>query len=186
MNSRSPKRTVVAIGGLPGSGTTTAAVLLSKKINLPWINGGKLFRELARKKGMTLGEFGRHAEDDPEVDRELDRRLIEIMKNGGIIVEGRLAGANARNHRIPALRVWLHAPFDTRVERIRKRDGGGLDELRAEIRERERSEKKRYMAYYNIDPENLDHYTLVLNSGELRPAQIVHIIIEALRSTGMI
>jgi len=99
-------------------------------------------------------------------------------------MEGRLAGANALRNSIPSVRVWLHAPFETRVKRILNREGGDLEAIREHTMEREDSEKKRYMEYYGIDPENLDYYTLTLNSGELLPEAIVGIILQAVREVG--
>lgn len=186
MSSHSSTRIVVTIGGLPGSGTTTAAKLLSERLHIRWTNGGEIFRNMAKEKGMLLNEFGRYAEENPEIDRELDRRLIEIMRNENIILEGRLAGSNANVNKIPSLRVWLHAPFKTRAERIQNRDGVKLDKAMEHIHERERSEKERYLEYYNIDYEDLDHYSVVINSGEYLPAEIVEIIIQSMRAKGML
>ncbi len=185
LEQKSGNDILITIGGLPGSGTTTAAALLSKKLDIPWTSGGSIFRELAKEMGKELNEFGRYAEGNPDVDRELDRKLIAVMKKGDIIVESRLAGANAMKHGIPALRVYLHASFQTRVDRIQNREGGPVENIAEATRERERSEKKRYLEYYDIDYENLDHYTLVINSGELLPDQIVCIIIEGLRTKGL-
>ena len=171
----------ITIGGLPGSGTTTAAKLLSHRLGLPWTNAGKIFRKMAEESNMKLNEFSRYAETHPEVDMELDKRLIALMRAGGIIMEGRLAGANALRNAIPSVRVWLHAPFETRIHRLHNRDGGEIETLREDTMEREESEKKRYLEYYGIDPEDLDYYTLTLNSGELLPEAIVGIIVQAVK-----
>lgn len=177
---------VMTIGGLPGSGTTTAADHLAKKLDLPWTNGGKIFREMAKEKGMELNEFGVYAENEPAVDQELDRRLLENLKKGNIILESRLAGAHANLNGIHSLRVWLHAPLLVRVKRIIDREGGDVGEMTEAVLERERSERTRYIEYYDIDYEYLDHYSLVINSSEYWPEQIVSIILEALRTKGMI
>ena len=176
---------VITIGGLPGSGTTTAARLLSDRLGLPWTNGGAIFREMALERKLELNDFGKLAEQDPEIDRELDRRLIRVMRNGGIILESRLAGANAKQHGIDSLRVWLHASQEIRATRIQEREGGELSHLMAEMKERERSERARYLSYYSMDYEDLDHYSLVINSGEMLPEPIVATIIETLKSMEM-
>ena len=38
---------IITIGGLAGSGTTTAAKVLSEKLNIPFISSGAIFREMA-------------------------------------------------------------------------------------------------------------------------------------------
>lgn len=175
---------VITIGGLPGSGTTTAARLLSERLGLPWTNGGEIFRALAKEKGMELNEFGRFAERNPDVDRELDRRIVEIMKRGNIILESRLAGVNAFTNHIPSLRVWLHASLDIRVNRIQNREGGDPEKLREAVRERERSERARYMNFYGFDYEDTSHYSLIVDSGRLFPDQIVERIVQWLKKEG--
>ena len=177
---------VVTIGGLPGSGTTTAAELIAKKFDLTWTNGGKIFREMAKEKGMELNEFGVYAESEPAVDRELDRRLLETLKKGNVILESRLAGAHASINSIPSLRVWLHAPRELRINRIIDREAGEITEITEAVLERERSERTRYLEYYGIDYELLDHYSIVISSHEFWPEQIVGIIIQAMKIKGVI
>jgi len=84
------------------------------------------------------------------------------------------------------LRVWLHAPLEVRVSRINDREGGEIAELTEAVLERERSERARYLEYYDIDYEFLDHYSIVVNSHEYWPEQIVAIILEALHRKGLV
>ena len=69
----------ITIGGLPGSGTTTVAKLLKKKLRLPYKYAGKIFRHMAEEHGMELLEFERHCEEHPELDKKLDKILINMM-----------------------------------------------------------------------------------------------------------
>lgn len=55
---------IITIGGLAGSGTTTAADVLSKKIDIPFISAGSIFRDMAKEKEMSLIEFSKYAEDN--------------------------------------------------------------------------------------------------------------------------
>ena len=81
----------ITISGYPGSGKTTVAQLLHKKIGIPYIYSGDLFRTLAQQHHMSLEEFGKYCETHREIDEELDREQLEILKKGNVIIEGRIA-----------------------------------------------------------------------------------------------
>ena len=73
---------LITISGLPGSGTTTASRLVADALGLERVPGGEVFRQLAAEAGMSLAEFGAHAQDHPDIDIELDRRLTERAARG--------------------------------------------------------------------------------------------------------
>ena len=52
--------TTITISGPPGSGTTTISKLLSKRLKLPHVYAGEIFRKEAEKKGMTLSDFSKY------------------------------------------------------------------------------------------------------------------------------
>ena len=103
----------ITISGTPGSGKSTVAKLLEKKLGTKYIYSGKLFREMAKKHNMSLGEFGKYCEKNKEVDAELDKKQINILRKGDVILEGRLAGWHAYKNKIPAFKVLLDTDLDT-------------------------------------------------------------------------
>ena len=110
----------------------------------------------------TLAEFGRVAEEDPEIDREIDERQTEIAReNDDIVLEGRLSGWMAED---ADMRVWLDAPVDVRAERVAEREEQTVEEARVEIEEREASESKRYQEIHGIDIDDLSIYDLVVDT----------------------
>jgi cytidylate kinase len=167
----------VTISGPPGSGTTTVAKLLAKKLNFELISAGEVFRKIAKEKKMSLAELSRLADTNPEIDLEIDRYQKELAENkANVVVEGRLSGwmVNAD------LKVWLFASEDIRVERIARREKKSIDEAKRETKEREKIEKRRYEKYYGIDIDDWTIYHLVINSGYFTPDEIVEIIIKAI------
>ena len=83
---------IITIGGLAGSGTTTAAKILSEKLQIPYLSAGEIFRQMAVEKGMDILEFGKFAEGNDEIDLEIDRRQALLAKEKqDLIVEGRLS-----------------------------------------------------------------------------------------------
>ncbi|MDI3487129.1 MAG: CMP/dCMP kinase [Methanolobus sp.] len=168
---------LLTISGLPGSGTTTVSRLLSEKYGLEMISAGEVFRSLAKEYGMTLAEFGELAEFDDSIDLKIDELQKEIARTrDNIILEGRLAGHMAEK----ALKIWIKAPVDVRVERIVSREGSSFDDKLAETIEREASEAIRYKTIYDIDINDLSVYDLVIDSQKLNQFQITNIVSAAI------
>ena len=171
----------ITISGLPGSGTTTVAKLLAEKLGYKLISAGEVFRRLAIERGMTLEEFSRYADENPEIDLYIDRMQKELAeKEKDVIVEGRLSGWMIKD----AFKVWIYADPEVRYERIAKREGIEIGRARVETKRREEIEKRRYQKYYSIDLEDLSVYHIAINSGKFKPEEIVEIILKALELTG--
>lgn len=169
---------IITIGGLAGSGTTTAADVLSKKIDIPFISAGGIFRDMAKERGMSLLEFSKFAEDNTAIDIELDKRQAEIAKNSeNLIVEGRLSAYFVEAD----LKIWLLAPLDIRANRVSKRESKSMGVVTEEIIIREESEALRYLDIHNIDINNFDIYDLVLNTNRFDPDSIAKIILTTLK-----
>jgi len=168
---------LLSISGLPGSGTTTVSKLLAKHYGVDLVNAGDVFRELAKEHGMTLAGFGALAESDASIDAKIDERQKEIANTrDNIVLEGRLAGHMAEG----ALKVWIKAPIDVRIERISRREDISFDVVRDETIKREASEAVRYKEIYEIDLGNLSIYDLVIDSVKWDPFEIIKILIAAI------
>lgn len=172
---------LVTISGPPGSGKSTAAAAVAEAFQLEHISGGDIFRELAAENDMTPVEFNELAEDDEDIDRDLDRRLRSIATDGeDVLLESRLAGWLAAEH--ADIRVWLHAPFEVRCERIADREDKPVAQVREETRRREVSEGKRYREYYSIDIEDLTIYDISYNTARWSPEGILGMLTTAIDS----
>ena len=152
----------VTVSGLPGSGTTTLAEALSSRFDLEHVSSGDVFRAMARERGVTLAEFGRIAEEDPEIDREIDERQREIAREKkDVVMEGRLSGWMVED---ADLRVWLAAPLEVRAERVADREEQTVEEAHDEIEKRQNSEARRYREIHGIDIGDLSVYDLVIDT----------------------
>ncbi len=167
----------ITISGPPGSGTTTVAKLLASKLGYKLISAGEIFRELAKRKNMSLSDLTKLAIKNPEFDFYVDEYQKKIgEQEDNIIIEGRLSGWFIKN----AFKVWIFASDETRYKRIAKREGKNIEEVRKETREREKIEKERYKKFYGINIDDLSIYHLVINSEHFSAENIVNIIIKAL------
>lgn len=175
MNAR-----VVTVGGFPGSGTTTTCLLLARRAGLRHVNVGTIFRTMAEERGMPLNEFGAYVNAHPEIDRELDRRQVEIAREGGVVLEGRLSGYMVGAAGLDALRVWLDTAPEIRHARVAEREGITLDAARAITEERERDEKSRYVDFYGFDLYDTSIYDLIIDTGTTPPEDVVRQILAAM------
>ena len=172
----------ITISGPPGSGKTTACSKLSEALGLEAVVFGKIFRELAAEKNLSLGELGAIAENDPSIDRMIDSRIVEIARaHSEIILESRLSAYMLARNGIPAFKILLDASPDVRMARVGVREGETLEEATAKTVERQNSEAKRYMKYYGIDINDFSVYDLVLNTDDMTPDQVLETILDKVR-----
>lgn len=174
---------IVAIGGPPGGGKTTAATLFAKSYGFALISAGALFREMAAERGMDLVGFGAYAEKHHDVDRELDEIVLDavrraVFSRSDTVIDGRIQAHLLTRAKVRVFRVLLTAAIDVRAKRIADREGKSEKQALEEILVRERSERERYRAIYGIDLADVSVYDLEIDSSEFRPEAIVRKIHE--------
>ena len=168
---------LLTVSGPAGSGKSTTAAGLAAALDLDHVSGGDIFRDLADERGYSPVEFNELAEEDGQIDRDLDRRLYEIARDrDGVVLESRLAGWLAPD---ADFRLWLDAPVDVRAARIADREEKSVERAREETLRRERSERKRYADYYDIPIDDLSIYDLVVNTARWTAPGVLAILTAA-------
>jgi len=163
----------IAVSGKSGCGNTTVSRMLAEKLGLRFINF--TFRSLAQEKGLTLAEVLERAATDDSWDREVDTRQLRLAReNGGCVLGSRLAIWMLEE---ADLKVYLTANDEIRAARIAKREGGNLKEVAAFTAERDSQDHNRYLRIYNIDNDNYQLVDMLINTNNLKPDEIVQMII---------
>jgi cytidylate kinase len=169
---------LLTVSGPPGSGKSTTAELLADAFDLDHVSGGDIFRDLADERGYTPLEFNKLAEENDEIDRDLDRRLREIAVDADdLVLESRLAGWLAGDQ--ADFRFWLDAPARVRGERIAEREEKDPVRATEETKAREASEAQRYEEYYGIDIQDLTIYDLSVNTARWEPDAVLDMLVTA-------
>lgn len=169
---------LLTVSGPPGSGKSTNAELLAERFDLDHVSGGDIFRELADERGYTPVEFNELAEEEDQIDRDLDRRLRSIAATReDVLLESRLAGWLAAEH--ADLRFWLDAPLDVRAARIAEREDKTVAAARATTERREQSEAKRYEELYDIDITDLSIYDAAFNTARWAEMTVPDLLAQA-------
>jgi cytidylate kinase len=171
---------LITISGLPGAGTSTVARLVAGAVGVERIDGGTVFRTMAAERGLDVAAFSRVAENDPEIDLELDQRLANRARVGEVLLESRLAGWIVTNEGLPACRVWVDADEEERARRVAAREDVDPATALEANRVREASERRRYRTYYGIDLDDQTVYDLVIDSTGIEPEAIAESIVAAI------
>jgi cytidylate kinase len=172
---------LLTVSGPPGSGKSTNAAAVAEAFDLDHVSGGDIFRDLAAERGLSPVEFNELAEEDDQIDRDLDARLRDIaVEEDDLVLESRLAGWLAGDH--ADLKIWLDAPRAVRAERIADREEKPVDVAREETRRREDSEQKRYREYYNIEIADLGIYDLTVNTARWGPDAVRELLVTAIEA----
>jgi cytidylate kinase len=175
----------ITVSGHPGSGTSTLVSGLMNHFDWSSLNGGAVFREEAKRRGMSLADFGALCATDLEVDRQLDALLQERMSAEGAeqIVESRLSGWWAYRLELDCVRMWVDVTDEERARRVVAREGGTFEQALAANANRTAVDAERFTELYGILPEQREPYTIVLDATHLSREQVLAAAIEILEAS---
>lgn len=171
----------IGIAGLPRSGKTTLLEGLRVHPHFStWasLSTGDILRTLHNEHMHVQGRapseesFRRYlnALSDDNILALNHRALLHIRK-GEAILDSRYAVVNCRNVS-SALKVFLHAPLEVRIERyLKKNPGGSVSDIREDLMRRERWEAERGKRIYDYDYRDQTNYDLNLDTSQLTVEQ---------------
>lgn len=169
----------ITISGPSGSGKSTVAERIGKRLRLPVLDTGKVFRAMAKRSGMDLAKFSRYAADHPGIDRGLDREIIRRAGRRRVIV-GRLAGWMVKRRRLPSFRIWLTASQKARARRIAGREGGDAKSELRRLAARDSADRRRYLRAYGLDVNDRSVYHAVIRTDDLTLKEVVDSVLKEL------
>jgi cytidylate kinase len=167
---------IISFAGNAGAGKSTIAAKLAEKLGWPRYYMGGLRRNRAKELGLTLEEYNRLGETDPQTDLEVDRYQAELGKNDdNFIIEGRTSW-----HFIPhSFKIFLDVEEKIGAQRIMEEllsanDRNettekieNLEKMIEKTRQRKESDIFRYQKYFGIDAYEKNNFDLVLDTSNL-------------------
>ena len=178
---------IITLSGMPGSGKSTVAKRIAKKLRLRHYSTGDLRGKIALKHGMNIDELNKTGEKERWTDKEIDdyqKRLGKTKDN--FIIDGRLGW-----HFIPrSVKIFLDVKLKEGAKRIfmagkrpDEKKYRTINEALEEIKKRISSDKKRYKKYYNINPYLRKHYDLWIDTTNLAKEEVVDKVLEFVKKS---
>lgn len=170
---------IFTISGLHGCGKTTVAKKIAEALGLKYYSTGQAFRDLAKEKNMTLEEFTKYVENNPNIDKILDDKIVAIAKSRvDTLIDSQLAPYLLKD--LAIFKILLTCPLETRIKRMAERDQVSYDQKLKETTLREDSELERFKTLYNIDlqdEKNWKIYDIIVDTKRLNPEELTNKIL---------
>jgi len=180
----------IIISGPPAVGKTTIAQGLANEFNLTYLSGGDVLKEMAKEQGFEVEgddwwdtesgmKFLNQREKNSEFDKKVDEKLIELFKNGGMVIT---------SYTLPwlvddGIKIWLDGSHESSSKRMQNRDKMGSKEAYEVTRERYDKNKALYKKLYNFDfGEDVSVFDKIINTDNLNEEQVIEISKETVRA----
>jgi len=161
---------IITISGTPGSGKSTVAKELAKRLRYKHYSGGDLRGKLAIEMGITIDQLNKMGEQDPSTDRKADEYIEKLGKTeDNFVIDSRLGW-----HFIPnSLKVFLTVDEKVAAKRIfsdkkshRKDEPEykSAEDVKKAIEQRMKSDSLRYKKWYNLNYLNTKNYDLAIDT----------------------
>jgi cytidylate kinase len=160
----------VLLGGLSGTNTTEIAKGVAVEFGLTYVHAGQIFREMATVRGISLEELVEVLENKPEMEKEIDRNLVEAGMGDDVLVQGRAIGWIFPRDP-PAVRIWLTCDLEERLVRVQSREHHPRSP--DNLLYMDRSESRRYRKMYGIELNDFSPFDLVLDTTKLSVSDAV-------------
>jgi predicted cytidylate kinase len=169
---------IITIGGNLGAGKTTLAGKLAAALGYEELYVGGIFREMAAEKRLSIEEFYAQIKNDPALEREVDQQQAKTMyEHDNLVVQGRVAWHFAKGSPFKIFNIFLAVEPETGARRTAERKenvGRPMDEMIVATSDREKMERARYVALYDIadyfDPQ---HYDFILDTSNLTEDEVL-------------
>lgn len=165
---------IISISGVPGSGKTSAAKILAKRLGMKFYSMGDLRGKMAEERGLTIDELNKLGEQEAFTDKEVDDYQRELgRREDNFVIEGRLSWRFIPSSfkifldcepNEAARRVFEARRSKSLPDRLDEPAYANVEETRRELDERTASDVRRYAKYYGVDYRDPSHYDLVLDT----------------------
>jgi len=174
---------IITVHGQAGSGKSTMAKLLAKKLGYRHYSLGEIRRQMAKERGLTIAQLNKLGEREDWTDKEPD----SYMERMGRTQDNFVIDARMGFHFIPhSFKIYLKADPKVRAKRVYRdeREAEGFSSIKDAEKAlvfRDRSDRARYEKYYRVDIMDMKNYDLVIDTSKLTREQVLERALAAIK-----
>jgi cytidylate kinase len=148
-----------------------------------------MVRQILAEKGLSLAEYNENARNDHALDDAVDDRLRNLRDKKDIVIDSRLGF-----YWIPeSFKVYLDLDIEVATVRIYNdatsnaaRSGTGegtasLLDVSHQVKTRMEEERSRFRAMYHVDPYDLSHFDLIIDTSRHSPQTVALTVYDTYR-----
>ncbi|MGQ9460703.1 MAG: (d)CMP kinase [Candidatus Bathyarchaeaceae archaeon] len=175
---------MICVCGMTGCGKSTLAKRLAEKYGLKYLSGGNALKALAIEAGYKPVEVGwwetnegmkflQQRMEDSEFDRKVDEKLVELAKQGNIVLDSWTMPWLLKE----GFKVWLEVSSSVRAKRLAVRDGITLERASEVLRMKDETTRAIYKSLYGFDLGNdFSPFDLILDANELSADEVFNAV----------
>jgi len=183
-NCSPPKKTVICISGMAGTGKSTLSKRIAEKYGLKYFSGGDVLKEIAEKTGYNVNirgwwespeglKFLNERIADPKFDRNVDDKLLEYAKQGNVLLDSWTMPWLLKD----GFKIWLDASFEKRAARVAIRDGMPESQAQEVLKKKEARTKAIYKALYGFGlGEDFKPFDFILDTDNLSANEVFEVL----------
>ena len=170
----------IVISGKPGSGSSTVARLLAKKLGLKHFSVGDYNKSHAKKSRDETDKSLEMWKLPPvklkKFHIQSDKYARKIAKKGNIVIDAKLGIRMLKG--LYDCSVWLTAPDNVRVKRYAKRGNVNIERAKAKLTEKDSDERRNWKKIYGFDSfSQWKDADFIVDTGNKTPDEITDCII---------
>lgn len=179
---------IITIGGKPGSGKTTVAKELAKRLGFKHYSGGDMRGELATEHGMTIDELNEVAKTKDWTDKLIDEKVERIGKTEDDIVFDSWTAFHFIPH---SVKIFFDVDLKVAAERIFKNQRTDeahhdtVEEVYDMISHRLKIRVVTYERLYGFNMVDLSNYDLVVDTTNIDIEGAVNKVLDFLKTKGL-
>jgi len=167
---------IITIGGKPGSGKSTVAKELAKKLSYRYYSIGDLRGQMAMERGLTIDQLNELGEKEAWTDTTVDDYTKKIgQTENNVVIDSWLAW-----HLIPqAVKIYLDVNAHEAARRIfanprpDEERQPNANETKKLIERRYQQTLQRFRNIYQVETADLKNYDFIINTTNLTINQVL-------------
>ncbi len=161
---------IITLSGSPGSGKSSVAKVLAKKLGCRHLSAGGMQRLMGKERGMSIHQWDRYVELHPKIDNMIEQRLLrEAKKARNAVMDWRLGF-----HFLPKCpKIFLYVKPSIGAKRIfnahrsSEAENATLQKTKAKMLERDSKLIRRMKKVYGVNYSDQRNYDFVIDTSSL-------------------